>query len=148
MNDNVITKILISELAKYNFKKHNSTWSRNVNDVEQKVELQKSNYGNYYYLNLYIRLIKISEKNIPHIAIRINDVATGDIGSSIDSTLSLETNMNDIDRRTLLSSLITQCILPFFEKADSLQKIEKLLRTELFIQNRSSKQLKKYFEVS
>lgn len=146
LNDQ-IGSILSPYLKQQGFKKKSSSWVRNENGVVQVIELQKSNHGHYYYINLSIQLEILSDHNYPQLVIRANELLDLSRGAELDRALAFEDeNMSNEKRGQIVLVVLSQAVLPFFETVNTQDKIRDILRVNSMLRNRSSKVLVNYLE--
>lgn len=131
-------KANFGEVAKaYGFQRAFEGWFREFPEIIQVLDLQKSNYGNFYYLNikLYIQDVfgtrYVKSKNLVK-----ND--SGDVflrqPEMYNKFFDLELDLQPHERQEGIDSMFTQFLSPIFEKACSREGIITLNRSgELYI---------------
>lgn len=122
-------KKLFSEIALLNdFNKAYSGWYKKTNECIAILELQKSNFGNYYLLNIKIFIDGIFNRNylpskelikspMGHITNQISEI----------SVLDFEKPIEDYIRKDKLENLFLQTINPFTDKVLSISGIKELV---------------------
>jgi hypothetical protein len=120
-------------LAPAGFKLQNKrkTWYRPEKHTLLMVNLQKSDFGGQYYINLGVSLKSLAEDQWPpihhcHIGRRLNTLAPDRSGLKV--ALDLECpHMNDKQRIQVVSSCMEEFALPFLFKLISIEGIKEAL---------------------
>lgn len=104
-------------------------WFKEFEDVIQVIDLQKSNYGNYYYLNFKIFIqgmfgrIHIKSKKMVKSEIGNIDARQPDQYSHL---LDLEKPLSDSEREASLRELFTNFVVPLSNNTNSKEAIKAL----------------------
>lgn len=112
------------------FFRKGDSWFRNSTDVIEVVNLQKSQYGDQYYLNYSLWLQALGESSFPteetcHIRMRV-----GSIISSTDSLaelLDLDSSAADDTRRADIAALLAAEFLPLADSGRTIDGLRALL---------------------
>jgi hypothetical protein len=127
-------KQTISEVLKSNgFTNKASTWWRKNNEVCFVVNLQKSNFGDQYYVNIGISVIDLALSDFPpahkcQITTRLSEIV-GETGSEdLKSILNCESPRDMDDRLIALRNLIAVDLFEFLDDFSNLAKIKNTLR--------------------
>lgn len=131
-------KKMFDEIAKENgFEKAYEGWFKEFPQVIQVLDLQKSNYGNLYYLNIKLFIQgAFGSKYIKSKQLVKSD--TGDIflrqPNNYSDLLNLDAPLDDAKRKEGLKKMFEDFIAPFSEKANTKEGIKELHRKDnLFI---------------
>ena len=112
--------------------KHSGSWYRTCGDVDQVLELQKSQFGRNYYVNvaLWLRTLgdtKFPKENQCHVRARLETLAA-DSASELACLLDLDCYIPDGERQSLLREFLQRRLQPFLDRATSVQALRGLHR--------------------
>lgn len=132
--DNKTFKNAFRDLAKFHgFESLFGGWFKESPECIFVIELMKSNFGNYYQLNIkiYVNGVfgKIYTKSKDLVKKDIGDVFIGE-PRDFQAALDLETLMDVKEREQKLQSLFKDFLVPFSEKALTKQGISELAEKE------------------
>lgn len=125
MNGNAIQSSFDAFMASEGFRKRSGSWYRRSNDVITVVELQKSQYGPTYYINVAVWLLALGDvKNPPkertcHVRTRLSRLV-GTREDRLAYLLDLDTDLPDEDRKAELTGFLGTELTPILEVVDSL----------------------------
>jgi len=127
------------ELVPHGFKKKASSWYRQVNGMLQVVDLQKSNYGLQFFLNLCCVPKGMNVDGMPTpkehkcpIRIRLT-AAYSEQRVQIEEALDLErTALDDPIRQEALTRITNELVLPFCNNMNSLDMLRRAVELGLF----------------
>jgi hypothetical protein len=127
--ENPIHKTLKHVLAPIGFSRKGNSWFRRGTDVVQVVNLQKSQYGQKYYINFAVWLLALGETQFPreeqcHIRFRVDSLVTNE--DQYQELLDLESNLNIDNRDDLLRQTLTSSLQPFIDTTFTTQGIRRL----------------------
>ncbi len=131
-------KKMFGETAKDNgFEKEFEGWFKEADEVIHVLDLQKSNFGKLYYLNIKLYIHGIFEKKY----IRSKKLVKVDVGTILirqpdnySYLLNLEKVLPDMDRKKGLQDMFVNYIVPFCEKTSTKRGIIELNKKgELFL---------------
>ncbi len=131
-------KKMFGEIAKENgFERAYEGWFREFPEIIQVLDLQKSNYGNYYYLNIKI-FIQGAFGNKYTKSKQLVKTDGGDIflrqTDNYSNLLNLDAPLEDDDRKNGLRKMFEDFIVPFSEKTNTKERIKELHKKgDLFI---------------
>ncbi len=131
----IISGALGQVLKAAGFKKKSDTWYRSSADVIAVLNLQKSNYGQQFYINVALWLRTLGDVNAPpenqcHIRCRLSDVVEED-KKQIARLLDLEdVSTSDEDRSAQIRSLVERHVIPFFSRTATIDGLKTAYRTE------------------
>lgn len=133
MTDNPIQVWFRAISAGLGFAQRGSSAHRQTDDVIQVVNLQKSTYGSFYYINLGIALKSLGAANRPreeqcHIRIRMTGLL-GDAARDLDSLLDLESPVEAGERILRLEGMAGDAIRQFTESASTMSGLRSLYRS-------------------
>lgn len=119
-------------LREQDFKKRRSSWYRETEDLIQVINLQKSQYGEQYYLNLglYVKYIikeSVIERYPPeykcHVRIRLAK-ETRVNGIEISSWFDLENlEIGEEERIGAINKIFSERVIPFMSQCASIEGI-------------------------
>jgi len=127
-------KNLFDEVAKANsFEKAFGGWFRESYECIAVLDLQKSNFGDYYELNVKIFVQGMFGNNY----VKGKDLVkkhTGDIftrqPNNYKDVLDFDTSMDDVKRKEKVENLFSEFIVPFTNKALSRLGLKELAKQE------------------
>jgi hypothetical protein len=131
-------KIAFGEVAKvYDFKKAFGGWYKESSECIAILELQKSNFGDYYLLNIKIFIQGTFGKHYSPTKDLIKS-SMGDVNSNetkeYKSVLDFDEPMDDDTRKERLKELFEKHIVPFTDKTLSKSGIKELAdKGEIFL---------------
>lgn len=111
MEKEELANIITETLNSLGFKKKGNYWIKNRPEVNTMVNLQKSQHGNYFYINYGYIINSIPLDGLMmHIYKR---VAATDIveNKRIQDLLNLESNISDSDRQKQLKEILNQYLV-------------------------------------
>ena len=135
---NVIKDTFVSIMNRNGFHKKSDTWYRRTDDAILVVNLQKSDYGYQYYINLAVWLKALGENAFPkehhcHIRLRAVHLDRNHQRHWEHEVLNLEnTSMSDVERAQQIQTLLEDIAIPFLLSCGSLDRIRKLYREGQF----------------
>ena len=111
--------------------KKSGGWYWRSDEVVAVVDLQKSQYGPKYYVNVAFWLRAVGDERWPktwksHIAMRIEDLP-GVERDRVECLLDLESDVADEQRVDELSALLTTAVAPFIERGNSLVGLRSMI---------------------
>lgn len=124
MSANVVQATFDSFMKSAGFSKKSGSWYRVSDEVITVVELQKSQYGLQYYVNVALWLRALGEANAPkeqacHVRTRLSRLV-GSAEDWLSSLLDLDAGVLDASRRDELSTFLSVHLGPVLEVVDSL----------------------------
>ncbi|NNM44205.1 MAG: DUF4304 domain-containing protein [Chlamydiae bacterium] len=131
-------KKMFGEIAKENgFERAYEGWFREFDEVIHVLDLQKSNFGCYYYLNIKLFIQGV----FGNIYVKSKKLVKTDCGNiflrqpnNYSKLLNLDIELADIDRKEGLKEMFRDFIVPFSSKTSTKTGIKKLHeKGELFI---------------
>jgi hypothetical protein len=131
MNTTELAEVISAVLVPAGFRKRKDTWYKANEDTITLLNLQKSQYGGQYFVNLAVYLRDLGTATSPsehqsHIRVRLTAIAGGE-ASAIDEALDLEQpNMSTEKRRTTLTRALTTMALPFLSERSVLAHVREL----------------------
>lgn len=107
----------------FGFKKKGNNWSQETEELIKGINLQKSNFGNFYYINYSWNIKSLKDQGIDHVNRRFS--STDKIENArIDELLNLDEQMDANNRKIELYSLINAKVI---EKLQSINTEKELL---------------------
>jgi meiotically up-regulated gene 157 (Mug157) protein len=112
--------------------KQSGTWYRNTNDVIQAMNLQKSQYGPSYYVNVGWWLRSLGDVKFPkdhqwHIGIRLESLAANR-AEEIKALMDLESGISERERGRQLHELFESELRPALDRTRSVDGLRALRR--------------------
>ncbi|MES2822752.1 MAG: DUF4304 domain-containing protein [Pseudomonadota bacterium] len=137
-NSKIIIDAINPALKSHGFKKKSSNWYLYKSEVVLVVNLQKSQYGNQFYINCAVLVKALLDLEFPqeekcHIRFRLDSNGTDAPENRVKLLLDLENDsISDEDRKSELKKLITSYVLPHLEKCSTLSGITEMVNSEKF----------------
>ncbi len=131
--NNPIADALGEILSKTGFKKKSDTWLYEAKDTITVINLQKSQYGQQYYVNAAIWVKALGQNKAPkenqcHIRFRLSSIVPEEQQSILSAILDLEKPISDeSERSSVLSAIFEKYGLPLLNKCMSLDGLKKAL---------------------
>ncbi|MEW6747808.1 MAG: DUF4304 domain-containing protein [Planctomycetota bacterium] len=112
------------------FSRKGDSWLRRTDEVVEVVNLQKSQYGNQYYLNYGLWLCALGEDAFPkeekcHIRMRAGAIVSSE--AQLGRLADLESIVSDSERRAGFARLITDEFLPFADACRTVSGLRSFL---------------------
>lgn len=132
MKSNVVKQAFTSTMKSAGFSKNGDAWFSDTNEAILVVNLQKSNFGDQYYVNLAIWLKALGNVRFPkeqhcHIRIRASALDPERQKYWEREVLNLEQrDIADEERFDLVRSFLEETALPFLATAGSLSELRRL----------------------
>lgn len=130
MNKIELKKLMLSILSQYGFELKGNCFFRKMNDFVQFVYLDKSQYSNCFDIECGIHLqdIVYGRKTIPLHKMNMRVPFTTQIidfetRRSLITALDFESSMQDQDRKAILERILTDLLMPYFSKLNTLEDI-------------------------
>ncbi len=113
---NPLRIVLEDVLSGSGFARKGDTWYRRTDEAVEVVNLQKSQYGQQYYLNYAIWLLPLGDATFPkevncHIRLRMDAIASS--RERLARLLDLEADIPEVERKAALTAVLTDEFLPF-----------------------------------
>jgi Domain of unknown function (DUF4304) len=143
-----IKEIIKKSLSKAGYSKKSDTWYFRNDEVVLLVNLQKSQYGNQYYLNCGVGLKSLGVVDFPkeyqcHIRFRIEGVMPEGSEKNIAALLNLEDmSISEIQRKDEISKLIAEYVLPTLTALSSINGISETIHSGVLKKAMIHKQVK------
>jgi hypothetical protein len=131
MNTKGLEEVFESVLAPAGFRRRKDTWYKTNEDTITLVNLQKSQYGGQYYVNLAVYLRDLGKATSPseyqsHIRVRLTAIAES-AAAAIDEALDLErTGVSAKKRKDVIARAVTMIALPFLADRSVLPRLREL----------------------
>lgn len=135
-------------LKEAGFKKNADSWYFSNKDVVLLVNLQKSQYGNQYYVNGGIALKSLGaaefvKEHLCHIRFRLTSLVSEEEGKKIESVFDLENeSLTDQQRTEEISTLVRNVALPILQECLSESDIVKTVKSGMLAKAMIHKQVK------
>ena len=130
--DESVARILSHELSALGFLKKANLWYKRKHDVIQVIGLQKSNWGNQYYVNVAVWVDKIERKEFPkcqecHIQCRLDSLPDNPdcLLQALDEEDSWK--MDTATRRDILKLALCNAEFIFFRELDSFENVKRYI---------------------
>lgn len=121
----LVKEALGAPLKEAGFKKKSDSWYWSNDEVVLLVNLQKSQYGDQYYVNGGVALKSLGAAEFPkehhcHIRFRLTAVVSEEESKEIESVFDLENeSLSDQQRKEEISRLVTDVALPILQACSS-----------------------------
>lgn len=131
MNTKEIEEIFDRALAPAGFRRRKDTWYKTNEDAITLVNLQKSQWGGQYYVNLGVYIRYLGKATSPpehksHIRARLTSIA-GSEAPAIDAALNLErTDFSTEGRANTIERALTRIAVPFLAERSVLPRLREL----------------------
>lgn len=127
---NPLRLALADALGPAGFARKGNDWLRRSDDVIEVVNLQRSQWGNQYYLNYALWLRALGEVPVPkehtcHVRWRAERVMARD--APLARLLDLESGADEPERLAALARLLTSQLLPFTDTCRTIRDLQALL---------------------
>jgi hypothetical protein len=129
---NPLVGLLQDCLGQANFHRKGKTWSFADEEVVQLVNLQKSQWGNQYYINFAIWLNRLGQppkdlrEHQCHIRLRASALLDDD--TLLKQALDLENQLDDRTRSEALKSILCGTLMPFAPACRTLDGLREVYR--------------------
>jgi hypothetical protein len=122
MEKSHLVEILDDILLPLSFKRKGNNWVLNGDELSKIVNLQKSNYGNAFYINYgyVIKGLELTTKE--HVGSQLGSVDREE-QKLITDCLNLESNISDADRISFLKKFIKKQIVSEMESTNTQQDL-------------------------
>jgi hypothetical protein len=128
MEKKELASILSEVLIPIGFKKKGNYWVVNGNEITKMVNLQKSQFGNFFYINYGYILNAISLDGVMHIYKRSASLDKNE-NLRIDELLDLDNNISNEDRARELKKMLFEMLIENINvvntEADVLNELKK-----------------------
>lgn len=131
----LVKKGLDASLKEAGFKKKSNSWYWSNDQVILQINLQKSQYGDQYYVNGGVFLKSLGTIEFPkeyncHIRFRLTAVASEEERKEIESVFDLENQLlSDYQRKEEISRLIREIALPILQGCSSEKGIAEMIKS-------------------
>ncbi|KSV75941.1 hypothetical protein N185_15965 [Sinorhizobium sp. GW3] len=110
-NINPLKRTLDELLKDYGFKPKGNSWYFRAEETISIVNLQKSQYGDQYYVNFAVVFRALMGDEFPkerhgHIRFRLDDVISQDLSGQLSDVLDLESQLTEQARRELFAGIV------------------------------------------
>ena len=134
---NPLRVTLESVLGPVGFIRKGDFWFRSTDEVVEVSNLQKSQYGEQYYLNYALWLRPLGEESFPkeekcHIRMRAGAIVSS--STELGTLLDLESNVAEVERRSRLADVLTRELLPFAASCRTIEGLRTVFAREGFKQ--------------
>jgi len=130
MDRNAIREAIDAFAREADLVAHSGGWYLTNEEVLAVVEIQKSNYGKQYYINLGFWLCVLGPASFPeeresHIRIRLTSLLP-ESRATLESLLDLENSISEDDRQTGLRRFMGAEVLPLLRRASTERGLRQL----------------------
>lgn len=129
-----LIQLLDSIFTSLKFKRKGNNWVVNGDVISKIINLQKSNYGNFFYINYGFVIQGLELTTVTHIGNRLASVDKNE-QLRITDLLDLENNISDDVRLSELKTLITKKILYKMQSMNTEEDILNELKTRPNLNN-------------
>jgi hypothetical protein len=130
MNTAELTTIVDNALTRFEFHRHKRTWYRTNEDTHTLVDLQKSQWGGQYYVNLGVYIRSLGENPFPqefqcHIRGRLTAISGLD-SQEIERALDLERSDFSPERRQAVVRPALETAVAFLDARSAIPQLRDL----------------------
>ena len=131
----ILTDAIGKSLKPAGFKRKSDTWFLSTDETISILNLQKSDFGRRYYVNIGVWLKCIGEVDVPkeykcHIRFRWTSLIPQD-EKQLERLLDLDDeSVSDADRQCELCRLLEDYLLPFYSIAKTLDGLRMLFKSD------------------
>lgn len=131
MNTKDLEDVIDSVLSPIGFRRRARTWYKINEDTISLLNLQKSQWGGQYYVNLGVYLSDLGRAKYPpehqaHIRVRLSAI-TGEDTSALDAALDLERKEIGMkERHSVIARVVTAVAIPFLGERSTLPRLRQL----------------------
>lgn len=125
---NILTVTLDHALTASGFTKNGDTWYSEKSETILVVNLQKSQWGEQYYINLAAWFKELGESKFPpkehlcHVRTRLTSLTNG----SLEKALNLESKeLDDSRREPIVGKAIKEVAIPFLDQCSTLKGLKR-----------------------
>ena len=127
---NVVQRTFDKFGTNLSMEKHSGSWYARNQEITTVLNLQKSEYGPKYYLNVALCLNQANDAKYPkewecHIRARVNQLLP-DLRQELQELLDLSTTVDEASRAGRLEDILQRRLRPIIESASSLQGLRQL----------------------
>jgi hypothetical protein len=129
MSERNVVQTTFDEFGKSSFgAKKSGSWYRRSEETIVVLNLQKSNYGPSYYVNVAIWLLAAGAADAPkpshcHVQTRLDRLLPAEMHDRLKALLDLDSPIGEDVRREELLALLGQHLLPLVEAAATLESL-------------------------
>lgn len=144
----IIKEIIKKSLSEAGYVKKSDTWYLRNDEVVLLVNIQKSQYGDQYYLNCGVGLKSLSSVEFPKehqcdIRFRIEDAIPEGNEKNISALFNLEDiSVSEAQRKDGISKLIAEYVLPTLHALSSIRGISEAIHSGVLAKAMVHKQVK------
>ncbi len=129
MGENIIN-VFEQNVQQAGFIKKRGSWYFNGAETILVVNLQKSNYGKQYYVNLAVYVKQFGEERFPkehkcHIRIRLDAVVTDRTERTLNAD---DSSLPEEERRNAVAQLMQTKAIPFLQRMATLDGIRQMVK--------------------
>jgi hypothetical protein len=137
-------------LEPLDFMNRKESWYRSLPEISQVVNLQKSDFGGQFYINIGVSPLELITTPYPlenkyHLRLRAERILLKEC--VVQKTLDLEDeSMNGIEREESLRKVLLECV-GFLDRVDTKAKLRAAIIADNSLLNRSSIKLKQLLDI-
>jgi hypothetical protein len=128
MEKKELASILSEILVPIGFKKKGNYWVVNGTEITKMINLQKSQFGNYYYINWGYIINSVFLDGMMHIYNRVASVDKNE-NLRIDELLDLENNISDTTRESELKIILHKYLIDKINQINTVSDLKKYLKS-------------------
>lgn len=128
MSENVLRKTFDSVARYAGFSKHSGAWYLRQAETVAVIELQKSQYGPQYYLNVALWLLPLGDSQFPreekcHVRTRLTRLFP-ELEGRLKQILDLQFPMDESIRGTELRDMLERLLLPALKECSTIRGLQ------------------------
>jgi hypothetical protein len=134
MNKSVLESAIDRQLAARGWRRRGSSWYAETTESISAINLQKSQWGGQFYLNigLYYRALgdeRFPEEHKLHLRGRLSSITEAS-RLDLDTVLDLEQPLPDEERTRSLEAAVLEVAVPYLEARSHLSEVARLSKAE------------------
>ena len=130
-----VRRILEGQFVQMGFKKVGPIWERQREEVRQFLQIQRSRFAPWYFVNVGIVLreaepgLKVRSVSECHLDVRAGQLAPPDVLTRFGKALSEEETILDTERERVIKTVLEEYVEPFLSRYGAREPILALART-------------------
>lgn len=127
MDKKAFIEFLNEVFKQFGFKKKGNNWFSETNDLKKVINLQHSNFGNYYYINYGWIIKNLELPGNSHIGGRLASLNKQE-NIRIDELLNLEKDIRQEDRKSELYAFIKSYLVQKLQEINTEEELSNYLK--------------------
>ena len=134
MENEEFKKLFNIEMSKNGFKRRTSHWYKNINTILYVVNLQKSHFGDEFYINISFVPDGMAVAGLPFpkeykcpIRLRLGSKMPEQTDAYIKTTLDMSSPISNSERELQIKDIVRSYIIPIVDKISDIEKIKSVI---------------------